>query len=321
MSRRSTPVYNQKKSSDTPSNFRKRFSDNLQESPVSKEVKALHRRFDHMEKLLSDALVSSNIEYVSHPAFQQLLNTGMQATTVTHWFKEILNKGIDPYEQSQSFMFELAKIIRSALSFALPEPPEKNLLFVGPSGSGKTTLIMKLAKNPDFMLDKKIALISIEPKNKFIHYSTLKLFAEEENLPFYKVQDGVEMGSLLNELEEFDHLLFDTPSLSLHQETAFRDFWKIRQILSSIAPLEVHYTVNATLERYYFKENYATNHSLQPDYVAITHLDESEKWGHLIPFINGIGARVRYVSQGPNVPDNIHTFEPEWFAEKILSES
>ena len=106
MSRRSKQVYNDKRAGGKKSeNFEKQLSQNLTESPVSKEVKALHRRFDHMEKLLSDSLISANIEYVSHPAFQQLLNTGMQATTISAWFEQVLKKGIDPFEQSQSFMF------------------------------------------------------------------------------------------------------------------------------------------------------------------------------------------------------------------------
>jgi flagellar biosynthesis GTPase FlhF len=322
MSRRSTPVYDRKKSRNgKSSDFQKEFFDNLEESPVSKEVKALHRRFDQMEKLMSEALVSANIRYISHPAFQQLLNAGMQAATISKWFEQILNKGIDPYEQSQSFMYELANIVRSALSFALPEAPEKNMLFVGPSGSGKTSMIMKLATNPEFMKNKSVALVSIEPKSNFKQYSPLKLFAEDMELPFYRVRAGVEMSSLLPDLEKFDHVLFDSSSISLQQETAFRDFWKIRQILSPVTPLEVHYVVNATLERYYFKESYAANHPMQPDYVAISHLDETEKWGHLIPFINRLGAGVRYVSRGPNVPNNLQMFKPEWFAEKILSES
>lgn len=322
LSRRSTPVYNRQRGKDkqTP-DFQQRLSDRLKEKPISKEVKALHKRFDRMEKRMSEALITANIRYVSHPAFQQLLNTGMEPTTVTAWFEQVLNKGIDPYEQSRSFMFELADIVRSALSVALPEPTGKNLLFVGPSGSGKTSLIMKLASHPDFMLDKSVALVSIEPRNNFKQYSSLQLFANDIELPFYKVRDGVEMTGLLTDLQDFDHVLFDSPSISLHQQAAFRDFWKIRQILSSANPLEIHYTINATLERYYFRESYAANHPLQPDYIAITHLDETNKWGRLIPFINAMGANVRYVSQGADVPDNIHAFKPEWFAEKILSES
>lgn len=322
MSRRSTRMYGKKANKkDESSDFTRQLSDSMKEKPVSKEVKALHRRFDHMENLLSDVLISANLEYVSHPAYQQLLNTGMQATTVSKWFERVLKKGIDPYEQSQSFMAELAQIVRSALSFALPDAPAKNMLFVGPSGSGKTSLIMKLASNPGFMLDKSVALVSVEPKSSFQYYSPLKLFADDAELPFYKVGNGVEAGNLLPELEEFDHVLFDTPSISLQQQAAFRDFWKIRQMLSPVTPLEVHYTVNVTLEKYYFKESYAASHPLQPDYVAVTHLDETEKWGHLIPFINEIGAGVRYVSQGAKIPDDLHTFKPEWFAEKILSES
>lgn len=326
MSRRSTPLYRpqapqqrqQHAQNDTAGVAADSTLGNGQ-NPVSQQVKALHRRFDHMENLLSETMISANLNYISHPAFQQLLKAGIQAPTISKWFEQILSKGIDPHQQNQSFMFELADIVRSSLDFAIPEAPERNLLFVGPAGAGKTTLIMKLAAHTDFMQNKSVALVSVEPKSPFRRYSILEPFAADHNIPFHRVTDGVDMSTLLEQLDRYDHVLYDTPSISLQQQAGFRDFWRIRQLLSSVAPLEVHYAVNATLESYYFNESYAANHPLQPDYIAVTHLDETQKWGHLIPFIREIGASVRYVSQGPHIPDNLHTFKPEWFAEKILS--
>lgn len=301
------------------SGFEQNLSEYMHGNHVSKEVKALHRRFDHMEKLLSEALVSSNIKYVSHPAFQQLLNSGIQATTVSSWFQQILEKGIDPLDQSTEFMKELAQLVRKALSFGVQEKPVKNMLFVGPPGAGKTSLIMKLAAHPDFMGNKRVGLVSVEPADHSKHYSPLALFAQDVKLPYYTVRNGVEVGNLLSELDEFDHILFDSPPISLQHQDAFRKFWKIRQILSSVTPLEVHYTINATLRQCYFRKNYTENNFLQPDYVAITHLDETDQWGQLVPFINELGVAVRYVSHGPQVPEHIRPFQNEWFAEKIVS--
>jgi flagellar biosynthesis GTPase FlhF len=289
------------------------------DSSVSREVSALHRRFDQVESMLSDALISANLDYAAHPAFQQLVQTGIRATTVAGWFKEILNKGIDPFDERESFMYELARVVRDALTITLPKAAQPNMVFVGPSGSGKTTLIMKLARNLEFFGDQNVAIVSVEPRNRPVPYTILKPFAEDHQLDFYTVRDGIDVSKLMPKLVNYDQVLFDTPSISLEKKTAFREYWKIRQILASVLPLEVHFVINATMENYYFREAYATNHPLQPDYVAITHLDETNRWGHLIPFLKTLGCSVRYMSLGPTVPDDVDAFSPTWFAEKILS--
>jgi len=289
------------------------------DSSVSREISALHRRFDQVESMLGEALISANLDYASHEAFQQLLDAGVRTTTISRWFKTILNQGVDPYEDRESFMYELAKIVRDALTITLPDAVQPNLVFVGPSGAGKTSLIMKLAESPDFMGEKKVALVTVEPRNTTKKYTVLGLFAEEQDIDYFTVKDGIDVSKLMPKLVHYDHVLFDTPSISLEKKTAFREYWKIRQILASVMPLEVHFVINATMENYYFREKYATDHPLQPDYVAITHLDETKRWGHLIPFLKTLGCSVRYMAQGASVPDDIEAFSPTWFAEKILS--
>lgn len=303
------------------SDFEQNLNDYLDEDHLSRKVKALHRRFDRIEKMLSGSLVSANINYVSHPAFQQLLDAGIQAATVSVWFQKIVEQGIDPFEQNDRFMTELSKTVRKALSFADSNKPVKNMLFVGAQGSGKTSLIMKLASNKDFLANKRVALVSVEPEDHGKHYSPLGLFAQDHDLPFYTVGNSMEVNQLLAETEEFDHLLFDSSPVSLDQQPAFKAFWNVRQILASVTPIEIHYTVNATLRQCYFTYEYAQQHIIQPDFVAITHLDETKQWGHLVPFINGLGKNVRYASLGPEVPAGIRRFKNEWFAENILSTS
>jgi flagellar biosynthesis GTPase FlhF len=146
----------------------------------------------------------------------------------------------------------------------------------------------------------------------------LDQFCAEEDIPFYRVSDGIEVSKLMPKLVEFDQVLIDTPAISLEKKTAFREYWKIRQILASVLPLEVHFVVNATLENRYFQEEYAVNHPLQPDYLAITHLDETHRWGHLLPFMKTLGCAIRFISLSNEIPGGISAFSPTWFAEKLL---
>ncbi|MTI86467.1 MAG: hypothetical protein FH748_00710 [Balneolaceae bacterium] len=287
-----------------------------------REITALHKRFDKVEALLDSALISANLDYASHPAFQQLVHTGINTSVIAGWFSKIIEEGIDPYDQSEIFMSKLAAIIRDALGTKASEEPQKFMLFAGPSGAGKTHLIMKLSQHPDFMLNKKIAVVSVYPQDKSAsnYYTILEAYCNDQNLPHFKVKNNLDVTKQMEQWKEFDHVLIDTPSISIEQDNSFREFWKVRQLLSPLAPLEVHYVVNASMNRFYFRNSSAKHHPLQPDYVAITHLDEVSQWGAVIPFLQEMGCNARYISSGKSMPNSLNEFDPQWFAHKVLQE-
>ena len=200
---------------------------------------------------------------------------------------------------------------------------QKYLLFTGPSGSGKTHLIMKLILHPDFMAGKKVAVVSLLPQGEKseYYYTVLEPFCSDREIPYFKVKTNIEVTRLQEQWKDFDHVLIDTPSISTEQENSFRNYWKMRQVLASLTPLEVHYVVNASLNRYYFQNSSATHHPLQPDFVAITHLDEVSQWGPIIPFLKEMGCCARFISEGDSVPNSLNEFNPTWFAQKVLQDS
>ena len=137
-----------------------------------REVAALHKRFDKLEALLDSSLISSNLDYASHPAFQQLVQTGISTSTVAGWFGSIIKEGIDPYDQTSVFMSKLSGIIRDAIRCETDRQIQKYLLFTGPAGAGKTQLIMKLAQHPEFMKNKYcggIASASVSSNITLLH--------------------------------------------------------------------------------------------------------------------------------------------------------
>lgn len=288
-----------------------------------REINALHKRFDKLEALLDSALISANLDYASHPAFQQLVHTGINTSVIAGWFSKIIEKGIDPYDQPEQFMVKLAGIIRNALGEPKLDKPQKYMLFVGPSGSGKTSLIMKLSQHPELMENKKIAVVSIHPQKEpsFRYYTILKPFCEDHDFPYFEIKNGKDVNDHLEIWDEFDHVLIDTPSINIEQENSFRNFWKIRQMLTPLTPLEVHYVVNASLNKFYFRNSSATHHPLQPDHVAITHLDEVSEWGPIIPFLQEMDCTARYISKGEESPNSLGEFDPRWFAQRILQEN
>lgn len=286
-----------------------------------REISALHKRFDRLEALIAKQLVTPNVSFVSHPAFQQLIRSGISVSLVTRWFSTIINEGIDPYDQSKRFMARLSEILKEVLSVESNTKPLKYQLFTGPAGAGKTHLIMKLLLHDDFLKERRCAVLSLLPADeKGPYYTILEPFCRDQAIPLYEVRKGVDITEKLEEWSDFEYVLIDTPSLQMEQEHSFREYWKVRQMMAPLTPLEVHFVVNAARSRHYFKSTSSSHHPLQPDYIALTHLDEMDHPGSLVPFLDEMDASVRYVSTGDEVPGSIDTFKPVRFAQKLLQE-
>ncbi|TVQ66292.1 MAG: hypothetical protein EA360_06630 [Balneolaceae bacterium] len=295
------------------------------ETPPSRsqerEISALHKRFDRLESLLGQHLLSSNIRYISHPAFQQLLRTGIPVSLVTEWFTAILNEGIDPHDQTKRFMARLSEILKGVLSVDSSAEPRKFQLFTGPAGSGKTHLIMKLLLHSDFLKERKACVITLTPpKEKGPYYTILKPFCKDHKIPLFEVTGGMDITDRMEEWSDYEFVLIDTPSLQIEQESSFREYWKVRQMMAPLTPLEVHFVVNVARNKHYFSSTSSAHHPLQPDYIALTHLDEIAELGSVIPFLNQMDASARYVSTGTEIPGSIDTFKPKRFAQKLLQE-
>jgi flagellar biosynthesis GTPase FlhF len=290
--------------------------DNSAASKYHHEIRSLKKQLNKLEAKISESVILANIDFVSHPSFQQLLKAGIPAITIASWYKNIMDEGYTPENNPKAFLLQLGKQLRSNLPSKPPSNPVKNLVFVGNSGSGKTHLIMGLATNKTIFKNLDIAIINVHLPHHPNKYTVLEPFCRDRNLPFYSVSNGADLTKLNSELQEYDHVLIDTPSVALFDENAIDSYWKLRQILASITPMEIHMVVNANSQSILNKM--PNSNPVQPDFIDVTHLDENDKWGQLIPFVHPYNCSLRYVSQGPA---KIEKFEPASFVETILYRS
>jgi flagellar biosynthesis GTPase FlhF len=289
-------------------------------SRTQRDMAAMLKRFDRLEAMMDSSLMSSNMNMVAHPVFQQLIQTGIQPVTVSNWFRRVIARGVDPNTQSEAFMSQISEIIRQALDRSASDRPDKNVLFVGPSGSGKTSLIMKLLQEAG--PSRRVAVVALIPTADTSdgYFTILEPFCVRYGIPFYTVTNSSEVLSLREELAAFDQVLIDTPSLPLAQDKAFRRYWELRQIFTPLGNFEAHYVINAAMSKLYFEDPSASHHPLQPDFVAITHLDEVDKLGPIIPFMEGMACKARWVSMSATSTAGLAAYDPAWFARKILRE-
>lgn len=283
----------------------------------------LQKRVNKLESIFYSSLALSDSKYLTHPSFLKLLRSGVSKYVITKWFDAIIKKGIDPYKQQEIFNSKLTGILTNALGSPAKTEPKKFMLFTGLAASGKTQLIMKLSQHPAFLRNKKLAFVSMQPSsNQTSHsYTRLAPFCEDKNFKYYEVKTKDEVIEFAEEWNLFDHILIDTPSLSAKGVKAFNQYKNIKTMLGELTSIEEHYLINASARNLDPHDLSETHFSVNPDHIAITHLDEATKWGALIPLLEKMECVPRYVSMSKTIPGNLYRFDPKKFIDMMLDTS
>lgn len=283
------------------------------------EIEALHKRFDNLEALFYSKILSVEHEYVAHPIFQQLLQTGIPSDVISEWFKRVKNQSIHPFNESETFALEISKILKNALIDNRRTEPGKVQLFTGFSGSGKTSIIMKLMLHNDVFKRKKTAVLSILPEHKQnTYYTILEPFCTEHHIDYATIEIDSDLSEIHLDLDAYEQIFIDTPSLSVEKNKAAGENRKLKQLLKPLPGFDIHFTVNMAAN---FNDslNLLSNYgSIDADFIALTHLDQVEHWGPVIPLFEKATCSGSYLSFGESITGSLKYFDAAWLTKNIL---
>jgi flagellar biosynthesis protein FlhF len=281
-------------------------------------LETIQRRLERLERLIRETLLEPPVEFVDLPLYRQLFAQGLPPALIHGWLREAVSSGIDPHRDPETFTWEVARRIRDGLPTAPARRPQTHIVFIGPAGVGKTSLIVKLARHPGFLAGRKIALLSLHPRDGEPVHNSLEALAERYRLPVLCVDSPTKMQKALELLEGFDHLLIDTPPVPLRGPETFRRLWQLAELLAGLVPMEVHWVQNATLHPHYADPGLWSRSPLPIDFIALTHLEELDRFGALYAMLRSWNRPVRFASTGRMIPDHLMAFSPAWLAEQLL---
>ncbi|MCW9705361.1 hypothetical protein [Fodinibius salsisoli] len=309
------PLYNK---------FVKELPNGVSPAPGNKEENGknsatdIHKRLDRLESLMHLALSTPDTAYSEHPLFHRLLHKGVSQKLIHKCFERITEQGIQPHQQPELFHSKLLHHIDELLRQSKAGKPKQVLLFAGRSGAGKTHLIMKLASLPDLGTDKNIAIASFAPtngsaKNK---YSILEPFCDDQGIDFFWTRNKEQVKDSIPKWKKYDHVLIDTPALEMEEQTLIGDIMVLKELLEKKMEIETHYLINTAVNGTAFNDPLAKD--IDTDHIAFTHIDQSLKWGKTVQLLANTDYKLRYISSGPTISDNLFVFDPEKFAHKLL---
>jgi flagellar biosynthesis protein FlhF len=174
-------------------------------------------------------------------------------------------------------------------------------VFVGPMGSGKTSHLVKTAAQLVIRDKKRIAIVSTDT-TKVGAVDQLKIYCQILNVPFAVIRDKSEWAWLESQLQNVDHILVDSPGMSL------LDMDEIQRIRSLMPPnseaAQVHLCLSSAMKESDALEAVRRYRIVQPTDLVFTALDLSVQHGVIATVQLRSGLPLHSFGTGPRVPED-----------------
>ena len=197
--------------------------------------------------------------------------------------------------------------------------PPASILLVGLQGSGKTTTAVKLAKNLEKSLNKKILLVSLDIYRPAAQ-EQLKVLCEKNNLnalPIIKDQVPVDIAQrALNaaNLAGTDVIIFDTAGRTQIDLSMMSE---IKNIKDTVKPVETMLVADSLTGQIAVNLASEFDKAVNLTSIILTRVDGDGRGGAALSMKQTTGKPIKFLGVGEKI-DDLETFHPDRLANRIL---
>ena len=197
--------------------------------------------------------------------------------------------------------------------------PPASILLVGLQGSGKTTTAVKLAKNLEKSLNKKILLVSLDIYRPAAQ-EQLKVLCEKNNLnalPIIKDQVPADIAQrALNaaNLAGTDVIIFDTAGRTQIDLSMMSE---IKNIKDTVKPVETMLVADSLTGQIAVNLASEFDKAVNLTGIILTRVDGDGRGGAALSMKQTTGKPIKFLGVGEKI-DDLETFHPDRLANRIL---
>ena len=274
---------------------------------------------------LSEAQVETGLKEIR----QALLAADVALPVVKKFIEDIKPKAIgQEIIRSTSPGQMLVKIVYDQLvevlggkteEINLKAVPPASILLVGLQGSGKTTTAVKLAKNLEKSLNKKILLVSLDIYRPAAQ-EQLKVLCEKNNLnalPIIKDQVPLDIAQrALNaaNLAGTDVIIFDTAGRTQIDLSMMSE---IKNIKDAVKPVETMLVADSLTGQIAVNLASEFDKAVNLTSIILTRVDGDGRGGAALSMKQTTGKPIKFLGVGEKIAD-LESFHPDRLANRIL---
>lgn len=209
------------------------------------------------------------------------------------------------------------------LKFGQPDPIDlsgkkpKVIFFIGPTGVGKTTTLAKIASRYKVEKEKRVAFLTADTY-RIAATEQLRIYANILDAPMSIIYSGEEMNAAIERANDCDLIFVDTAGFSHRNDAQCEDMKKLIQGLDAGYEKEVYLVLSATTKYKDLLEIADIYKEIANYKLIFTKLDETTTYGNILNIKLYSGAKLSYMTNGQNVPDDLEEFDTQKIVKQLL---
>lgn len=261
----------------------------------------------------------NNIKFV-----KMLYNTLLDNEVDEKYINQILDEMSKVFQNGSNIDFLISNVYQKMV-LMLEEPKTITcdsdglnvVFFIGPTGVGKTTTIAKVASEYVLKKKKKVALLTADTY-RLAATDQLREYANILDIPMSIVLTPDDINSALAGFKGYDLVLVDTAGFSHKNQAQREDMNKILQTVDPSYNKDVYLVLSATTKYKDLLEIIDIYKSFTDFNIIFTKLDETSAYGSILNCKLYSGAKLSYVTNGQNVPDDIEVLDTQKIVKNLL---
>jgi flagellar biosynthesis protein FlhF len=185
---------------------------------------------------------------------------------------------------------------------------------VGPPGSGKTTTLGKLAVQYGVTSRKAAHILTVDTQRVGAS-DQLRSYAAILGVGFEVLETTVALARALDEHQQKDLILIDTPGLAREELEGFED---LADFLSTFPGVDTHLVLPASMRTIDLKRIAGQYEIFKPAKLLFTRLDETETFGPLLSLSVRSGKPLSFITRGQRIPEDLQAAAKDLVLDMVL---
>lgn len=190
----------------------------------------------------------------------------------------------------------------------------KTVFIIGPTGVGKTTTIAKLAAHFALIARRRVLLATIDTY-RIAALPQLKTYAEIMGLPMEVAYTPAELQNVLQENQDKDLILIDTPGRGQRNE---RQITELKSFIDAVQNKTVYLAISASTRYKELVDVVEKFGTIQFNSLIVTKVDEALVYGPILNMVNRFKKPLSYITTGQSVPEDIEDASAPGMANLLL---
>ncbi len=256
---------------------------------------------------------------ISRQLYQKLVARAVEEKLAETWSRQsakLMDPNLPPERQLHNALVQLlaAQGIVATMATSRRRKKAGLAIMVGPPGCGKTTMVAKLAVGHILAGTGSSAMITLDDKRAGGAYE-LEAYGRATGIPVLKAYDGRQLEQSLAQTEGIEHVYVDTAAMKTADSKAFA---RLRKMLAKLPSATILLTISSTAREDVVEKWMEAYGPLGIDGIVLTHLDESDRIGHIVNVLVRKRLPVAYLGDGPDIAGNVRPADAQAVARLLL---